>query len=139
MISLPKVIPIVEIRPPRDIAGVTLFGGDRMAVCDEALVIEADADQIGIVTLAPRGEDGKDPAIVGLWVDRRYRRRGLGLQLLEAALFRCQTRGWKKVRLDTVTPAGLAVAKRVWKDLASIMEIRMEIRNFSSPLASMIE
>lgn len=116
-------MPIEDIVIPEGTAGALLFGGDRLLACDEAIVALEGNDQVGLVTISPTGEDGQGPAIVGLWVEKNHRRRGLGLSLLEAALERSKERGWAKVRLDLISSAALAVARKVRPELADLMDI----------------
>lgn len=36
---------------------ITLFGGDRLSCCDEGVVLIVDGEEIGLATIAPKGED----------------------------------------------------------------------------------
>lgn len=122
-----KIIPAEEIRPPQGLAGAILFGGDRLAVCDEAAVIIRDGRQVAIATISPKGEDGQGPAIVGVWVDPAYRRREFGTRVLLCAVKRSVRgwygRGWDKVRVDTVTKDGLALVKSLHEDWGKLIDL----------------
>lgn len=120
----PKTVNISEINPPLNVAGAVLFGGDRRACCDEA-IISCDANrQIGIATISPTGESGEGPAIVGLWVHPDYRRRGLGLRLLRAAVQRGQERGWNRIHIDVLTETMGRVVRRLPKKLLNVLDVR---------------
>lgn len=82
---------------------VSLFGGDRMNCCDEAVFAEIDGTVVGVATIAPLGEsrDGV-PEIVGVYVIPRFRRQGIGLGLMVVATKRCIARGLGK---PTAVPA----------------------------------
>lgn len=46
---------VLEKTNPATPAIATLFGGDRLACCDEGVALEVDGEIVGIATIAPTG------------------------------------------------------------------------------------
>lgn len=81
-----------------------LFAGDRISVCDEAVVGRIGEDVVGFATIAPRGEaNSGQPTIVGLYVLPDHRRRRYGAGIFVATVERCLDRGFEKVRVDVMS------------------------------------
>lgn len=78
-----------------------IFCGDRLACCDEAVVLKIDGEIVAAATISPEGEnaDGQ-PTIVGVYVLPQFRGKGLGRQVLEAAIHRCAERNLIPFRID---------------------------------------
>jgi GNAT superfamily N-acetyltransferase len=91
---------------------VILFGGERLSCCDEAVVATSqDGRIVGLATLAPEGETGRWPEIVGLYVDPAWRRQGIGKRLLTRAVERMAERGLVPVRIDLLSGAAAGVVE----------------------------
>lgn len=90
---------------PNTLAKGILFTGDRRMCVDEGIGIFEQEKLLGLVTIAPYGEcHNGQPTIVGLWVRQEYRCQGIGRKLLEAAILRCQERGFtEKIRVEAIT------------------------------------
>lgn len=99
--------------PP--LSAAVLFGGDRWLVVERvAIALDDAAMPIGIATLAPTDEVGGDgPHIIGVWVDLAQRRRGVGQRLVQALIDESVARYGAPPAAVAVTPAGLALARRV--------------------------
>lgn len=84
-----------------------LFGGDRIACCDEAILVVINSVIIGAATIAPKGESCEDgPEIVGVFVRPEYRRQGIGKKLINLAIDRCLERGLGKPTMVPATDEG---------------------------------
>ena len=108
-----------------------LFGGDRFSCVDEAVVVEVENDIVGVITIAPRGEQfSGEPTIVGLYVKLEFRGRGFGRALTIAAIERCRKRRLVPVRVDILsTPA-----KRVIDNLPEEYKKDLKIFDLSGPM-----
>lgn len=116
---------------------VCLFGGDRAACCTPGGVVVArdrGAAMIGLCSWSVEGEDRSgQPAIVGLWVRPTARRSaggegpGVAVRLVtEAVGALCwhPGPGQPRIRVDCVTRAGLAVARRLPAEVAAQLDVR---------------
>lgn len=92
-----------------------LFGGDRwLVVACVALALDDQDQPIGLATLAPTDElGGGGPHIIGVWVDLARRRQGVGQRLVQALIDESLTRYGAPPTAVAVTPAGLALVRRV--------------------------
>jgi GNAT superfamily N-acetyltransferase len=64
-----------------------LFGGSRLTCVDEVLAAYENDTFAGAVTLSPVGEmNARKPSIVGLLVLKEWRRKGIGIKLMESAV-----------------------------------------------------
>lgn len=91
--------------PPSAIIGM-LLAGDRLSCCDEAAVWEEDGKITGAATIAPEGEQlSGEPTIVALYVTASRRRKGIGRELMKAAIERCRERGFERMRVDVMSTA----------------------------------
>lgn len=102
-------------------AGV-LFGGDRFSCIDWGLVAKEDEETVGIATVSLLGEFGcgGGPTIVGLYVKKDWRNKGIGKLLLTSAIDELS-----RVRVDIVTQEGL----RVVNSLPQSYKDKLEIHN----------
>ena len=101
-----------------------LLGGDRLACCDEAVAVTTWGRIRGVATISPSGEDYSGyPAIVGVYVLPTRRQRGYGQQLMEAALRRCQERGFIQVRIDVTSARLMRIIERLPDDLWAMLDI----------------
>ena len=126
-----------RIRPSMALG--TLLAGDRWSCVSEAAIAEEEGKIVGIATIAPEGEQmSGEPAIVGLYVLHQYRGRGIGYQLLEAAVDYMLSKGLKPIRLDVVNSRVLRMVERlpagkrqklnvVDQSMAGMLDLMMEI------------
>ena len=128
---------------------VSLIGGEQASCCDEAAVIK-DGDQIvAVASIAPFGEGrnpamekmarepglkrmgkrlglGKpgEPTIVGVFVLPEYRRKGLGYQVLEAAVRRCIERSLVPIRIDSMSAGIMRAIDNLPEELRQHLQIK---------------
>jgi GNAT superfamily N-acetyltransferase len=101
-----------------------LFVGDRFHCCDEGVGVFAEGELVGIATIAPEGEQGSgEPTIVGLYVVPEYRRRGIGTELMRAAVERCRERGFARVRVDVMSTGAKKAVARLPEALREVLDI----------------
>jgi GNAT superfamily N-acetyltransferase len=100
-----------------------LFGGDRLAVADEAVVLRVDGEKVGIATLAPKGEGTGNPTIVGVWIRRDHRRKGHGKVLFERAIDRALERGFQRVHVDLLSRWMTSIVNSISKERRGILSI----------------
>lgn len=104
-------------------AAITL-GGDRHACCDEAVVAWDGGVPAGIATIAPDGENGGGPEVIGLFVLEAHRRHGVGTELLMRALARIRERGLGTARLDILSKPASALVKKLPPDVLAGVAVR---------------
>ncbi|HWO07447.1 MAG TPA: GNAT family N-acetyltransferase [Candidatus Paceibacterota bacterium] len=112
---------IREAANQRDLLAVTAIssiGGDRIHCCDEGIVARTFfGNVVGLSTIAPRGESGDgSPEIVGVFVGKGYRRRGVGRALLIRAIKRCEERGLRP-NMIAVTNGGWSLIESLPQDV----------------------
>ena len=113
--------------PPRDIhLLVILFGGDRLRCCDEAVLArDSDGQIVGLATLAPDGELGEGPTVVGLYVSPEHRRRGIGTRVIIRAVERMQERGLTPVRMDTLGTAAARLVALLPEEVQRHLDVKL--------------
>ncbi|MEK7628803.1 MAG: GNAT family N-acetyltransferase [Patescibacteria group bacterium] len=103
-------------RDPHSMLAVIVIGGERVLVCDEAIVATdtqgTKEEIVGIATISESGESGSSiPEIVGLFVAAQHRRHGIARELFLRALKRCEARRalgeprFEKVGVSVLHPA----------------------------------
>ena len=101
-----------------------LFAGDRTACCDEVVAIELEGQIAGVATISPEGETGNGvPEIVGMYVHPTLRCRGLGRELLIAAIRRCQVRGFNTVRVDVLSERVNRIITTLPPELRTLLDV----------------
>ena len=116
--------------PPHFMAKITT-GGDRHTCCDEIVAAYDGNDLIGAATIAPKGESGADmPEIVGLFVLEKWRRQGVGRELLLRAISRCRERGRVPLRLNILSRAASTLVKNLPPDL--LVDVRVDDKSHLS-------
>ncbi|MBI2474543.1 MAG: GNAT family N-acetyltransferase [Candidatus Taylorbacteria bacterium] len=119
----------------RDLWYPTLFGGDRITCCDEAVIAELEEKIIAIASIAPQGEmTSGQPTIVGLYTVRSFRRQGYGKTVMEAAVRRCLERGFTKIRVDAISKSAMKTVQSLPDELRVYLEV-----NDQSGLYSFLE
>jgi len=100
------------------VAAISSVGGDRIHCCDEGIVARTRFGNLaGLATIAPQGESQNGPPeIVGVFVGKRYRRRGIGKELLMRVINRCEERGFKP-NMSVVTKNGWALVQSLPPDV----------------------
>ncbi len=84
-----------------DILFVLVMGGDRLNCCDEFVVLQDKKQVVALVSISFLGEAGDgEVTIVGVYVCPQFRGRKYSRMVFEAALQRCITHGFRKVRVD---------------------------------------
>ncbi|MEO8637842.1 MAG: GNAT family N-acetyltransferase [Candidatus Taylorbacteria bacterium] len=102
----------------------TLFGGDRLSCCDEAVVVMVEGCIAALATIAPEGEmTSGHPTIVGLYTVRAFRQQGYGKMVLEATVRRCMERGFTKVHIDVLTPKAMMTVNTLQLELRNVLEV----------------
>ena len=102
-----------------------ILGGDRLSCCDEAVAVEVDGVIVGVATIAPQGEmNSGEPTIVGNYVLRKHRSKGLGTKLMAAAVERCRARGFSKVRVDVMSTHEMKIIEALPDDLKSMLDVQ---------------
>ena len=108
------------------VAAISAIGGDRIVCCDEGIVARTRfGNLVGLASIAPQGEshDGS-PEIVGVFVGRKYRRKGIGKELLIRVINRCEERGLRP-SMHAVTNNGWALLQALPDNIrAKCAEIR---------------
>ncbi len=106
----------------------TLFGGDRISCCDEAVVVEVSGTIVALATIAPEGEMTSGvPTIVGLYTVRGHRKSGYARLAFEAAVKRGIERGFTKIRVDTLSKGALRITKTMPMELSQVLEVGLQI------------
>lgn len=107
---------------------ICLFGGDRLYCCDEAVVAEENGKIVSIASIAPEGEqrDGR-PTIVGLYTLDDYRRQGIGIKVMQAAIERCVARGLTPIHVDIMSTG----AKHLFSKLPDDLKCHLELNDQS--------
>ena len=106
-----------------------LLGGDRITCCDEAVALEVDGVIIGVVTIAPEGEEytGR-PTLVALYVVPAERKKGYGQILQEAGIRRCIERGLtdnnQTILIETLGTRAFKTTERLPQELKDVIEVR---------------
>lgn len=119
----------------RDLWYPTLFGGDRITCCDEAVIAELEEKIMAIASIAPQGEmTSGQPTIVGLYTVRSFRRQGYGKTVMEAAVRRCLERGFTKIRVDAISKSAMKTVQSLPDELRVYLEV-----NDQSGLYSFLE
>lgn len=111
---------------PATPAIATLFGGDRLACCDEGVALEVDDEIVGLATIAPSGEFGAggQPTIVACYVRHEFRGQGYGYEIMTAAIDRMRERGLQKpYRADATSSPGLRVCQGLPEDYRADLQI----------------
>lgn len=120
----------VRAFPAEGMLLMLLFGGDRLACCDEATVAYSKGEIVAIATIAPRGEElsvGK-PAIVGVYVVPEQRRKGLGSEVLVSAIRRCVERGLpSSVQIDILSSGMRATVASLPADIRQLVEVKVDV------------
>lgn len=109
----------------------TLGTPGRIARYEEGIVAREAQKILGMVGM--RADENLEHAIIeGLYVipseGQQYRRKGIGLSLLERAVDRCIARGARRVSMMAVTRQGEALIKALFEkrpDLTAIGEARV--------------
>ncbi|MBT9174137.1 MAG: hypothetical protein DDT21_02548 [Syntrophomonadaceae bacterium] len=92
----------------------TLLAGDRWACVTEVVVAKVEGEIVGIATIAPKGEQmSGEPTIVAIYVSHEHRGRGIGYQLLEAAVDYMLSKGLEPIRLDVLN-------SKMWRLIARL-------------------
>jgi len=101
------------------------LGGDRIACCDEAVVMRTETgDLIGMATVSSQGEDySGNPEIVGLYILSRYRGLGYAKKILEKTIERCIERGFDKIRLNVLSKKMMRAVNRLPVEMKEILEV----------------
>ncbi len=117
----------IAAKDPLMAISIVVLSGDRITCCDEAIVF-TDDPEIGMATISPDGEmrDGT-PTIVGVYVRSADRGKGLGTELMAAAVRRCMERGFEKIRVDVLTIG----SKRAVEKLPAELRARLEVTDNS--------
>lgn len=127
---------------------ISLLGGDRASCCDEAAVIKDCSQIVAVSSIAPFGEGrnpglekmarepgrkrmgkrlglGKpgEPTIVGVFVLPEYRRKGMGYQVLEAAIRRCIERSLVPIRIDSMSAGIMRAIDRLPEELHQHLQV----------------
>ncbi len=101
-----------DAKDPLLFLAIVTMGGDRHLCCDEAVSAYDRGDLVGAATIAPKGESGADmPEVVGLFVLEKWRRQGVGRELLLRALARCRDRSLVPLRLNVLSRAASSLVK----------------------------
>lgn len=102
-----------------------LLGGDRIACCDEGVIMQEGDSLVGVATIAPYGEENSgQPTIVGLYVVPEYRSKGYGKQILQKAIERCLERGFEKIRMDVMSSDATEIIKKLPKEIQEKLDVR---------------
>ena len=104
---------------------VIILTGDRILCCDEAIVISDGLLPLGIVTISPQGEKNDGcPAIVGIFVRPSARKKGIGSELLEAAIRRCIERGFTRdIDVTLISEEGKRLIDKLSLELKGVLRI----------------
>lgn len=84
-----------------------LFSGDRWGCINYGIVAyDDDHNPVGLATIALNGEFGSDgtQTLVGLWVDPKWRNKGVGRELAIQAAYES---GYDFLRADVITQNAL--------------------------------
>ncbi len=80
-----------------------LLAGDRWSCVDEVALATVDGEIVGIATIAPQGEMMEGvPTIVAIYVLHGHRHRGIGYELLEAAVDYMLAKGLEPIHIDSI-------------------------------------
>ena len=91
-----------------------LLAGDRCECITETVVAKINNTIVGIATIAPEGEQlSGEPTIVALYVLPEYRQKGIGFQLLEAAIDHMIKKGIAPIRIDVLHSKVLKMVNRL--------------------------
>jgi GNAT superfamily N-acetyltransferase len=105
---------------------ILLFGGDRLLCCDEAVIAEEDGRVISLATIAPKGEAGEGPTIVGLFTLKAYRRQGIARRVLQQAILRCAERQLVPVRISLLSSKSLLLVNTLGPEYKDLLEIDVQ-------------
>ncbi len=102
-----------------------LLGGDRLGCLDEAVGLEVDGEIVGIVTIAPEGEDFSGmPEIVAVYVRPELRGRGFATPLMEATVRHCVGgRRFPRVRVTVLSRRLAVVIRSMDRELQGFLEV----------------
>ena len=114
----------MEIGLPFTSATIMLFGGDRWHVCDEVVVATENGRTVGCCSLSEKGEDGRGPGIVGIWVSPEMRRRGVGMAIFMAAINRARKRGWKRIHVDVLSTSMNRLVESMPRSVLKMLDVK---------------
>jgi len=102
---------------------VILLKGDRLRCCDEAAIVEIDSKVVAVATIAPLGEENNGQPTICVYVLPTKRGLGFGRKVFQAALVRCQERGFAKVRVDVMSTGMAKIIAGLSEDERAQLEV----------------
>lgn len=110
---------------PFSIKVAILLGGDRLSCCDQAVATMINGQIVAVATISSSGEDySGQPAIVALYVLPKFRRQGIGQQLMETAVKHCRDkRKFQTVRVDVTSSYAANIIQKLPSELTQMLEI----------------
>ena len=104
---------------------VTVLGGERLWVCDEAVVLELMGQIVGAGTIAPKGECGDPkPSIIAIYVVPEFRDSIREVDLLAQTIVRCSQRNLVPVRFDMISSRDVLAVNSLPEELRQLLDAR---------------
>ncbi|OGF22189.1 hypothetical protein A2Y83_03560 [Candidatus Falkowbacteria bacterium RBG_13_39_14] len=102
-----------------------LFVGDRWScITHVAIAKRAFTGAVAIATIAPKGESGSgDPAIVGIYVKKEFRGKGIGTWLLQKTVEYMEKQGLVPIRVDVLNSKVLRMIKNIPSEVSNKINI----------------
>lgn len=104
---------------------LALFGGDRLRLCDEALLAKYRGKVVGVATMTV--SKGK-PTLSTIYVLRQFRRKSVAYRLCERAMLRFKESGAQRVFCDVQSSGMKATLDRLGQnqpDLRSLVDMHL--------------
>jgi GNAT superfamily N-acetyltransferase len=92
---------------------LALFGGDRLRLCDEALVAKYRGNVVGVATMTV---SKSRPTLSTIYVLRQFRHKGVAYRLCERAMLRFKEAGAQRVFCDVQSAGMRATLDRLGQD-----------------------
>lgn len=101
------------------ISWVICFESDRWRYVEYVILAKSKADgrSVGMATLAPCNEDGRDgPEIIGVWVHPSVRTKGIGMGLVKEAIAQAKSVYTQPVSIEACSQQGYGLVEAVERE-----------------------